>query len=354
MKFIHIADVHLGATPDFNMPWGAERKKEIWSNFHNILSICNNEKVDLLLIAGDLFHRQPLVRELKEVNYAFSKLNTTQVVLMAGNHDFISDRSNYQGFEWNENVHMFMEDRIGAFHFEELGVQIYGLSYRTREITEPLYDMVRPRDDMFINILLAHGGEEKDIPFNRKKLLDSGFDYYALGHFHKPALICDRMAYCGSQEPLDKNETGERGYILGEIIQNGRVKKTIIRFVPNSIREYKRCILTVDGNTTNGSLQDQAKEVIQTNGTSHIYSFYIQGIRDEVIHFDKEAIMELGNVLEIEDQSVPDYNFDVLYQENADNIIGMYIKKIKENAVHDEMARKALYYGMEALLHAKN
>jgi DNA repair exonuclease len=354
MKFIHIADVHLGATPDFNMPWGAERKKEIWSSFQNILTVCNNEQIDLLLIAGDLFHRQPLVRELKEVNYAFSKLSTTQVVLMAGNHDFISERSNYLGFEWNENVHMFMEDKLGTFHLEELGVKIYGLSYRTREITEALYDTVRPQDDTAINIFLGHGGEEKDIPFNRKKLLDSGFDYFALGHFHKPEQISDKMAYCGSLEPLDKNETGERGYIQGEIVRDGKEKKTIIRFVPNSIREYKRCILAADCNTTNGSLQDQARDIMQANGTEHIYSFCIQGIRDEVMHFDKEAIKNLGNVLEIEDQSVPDYNFDLLYQENSDNMIGMFIKKIRENVKQDELARKALYYGMEALLDAKN
>ena len=69
MKFIHIADVHLGAVPDSNMPWAMERQNEIWESFKNIITVCNREKVDLLLIAGDLFHKQPLLRELKEVNY---------------------------------------------------------------------------------------------------------------------------------------------------------------------------------------------------------------------------------------------------------------------------------------------
>ena len=45
---------------------------------------CEEEQTDVLLIAGDLFHRQPLLRDLKEVNYLFSTLSHTKVVLIAG------------------------------------------------------------------------------------------------------------------------------------------------------------------------------------------------------------------------------------------------------------------------------
>ncbi len=351
MKFIHIADVHLGAVPDSNMPWGVEREKEIWSSFQNIITVCNEEKVDLLLIAGDLFHRQPLARELKEVNYFFSKLKTANVAIMAGNHDFIGARSYYQSFEWDKKVHMFINDTIDIVEFPELGVEVYGFSYHTRDITDPLYDAVKPKPNDRIHILLAHGGDERDIPLNRKKLLDSGFDYIALGHIHKPEMISDRIAYSGSLEPLDKNETGKRGYILGEINQDKMGKtQTSIRFIPSSIREYQRKNLTVNQETTNGSLLDQAQEIIRANGIQHIYSFCIQGVRDETIHFDKEALKSLGNILEVDDQSVPDYDFDALYRENSNNIIGMFIQKIRENSTQDEVAKKALYYGIEALL----
>ncbi len=354
MKFLHIADVHLGAAPDSNMPWSAEREKEIWSSFQNIITICNEEKVDLLLIAGDLFHRQPLVRELKEVNYIFSKLNTAQVVMMAGNHDFIGARSNYLDFEWNDKVHMFMGDSMDKFDIANLQAEIYGFSYHTRNITDALYDAVRPERNGKINILLAHGGDEKGIPINKKKLQESGFDYIALGHIHKPEIFCDRMAYPGSLEPLDKNEVGERGYILGEITREETGKtNTVVRFIPASARQYKRINLTVNQDTTNGSLLDQAREVISEKGSSNIYSFCITGIRDETIHFDKDSFYEIGNVLEVEDRSVPDYDFDALYAENADNMIGMFIQKIRENVKQDEIAKKALYYGIEALLGAK-
>ena len=85
MKFIHIADVHLGAQPEAAV-YSQSRGRELWESFEKILGVCEDERTDLLLIAGDLFHRQPLVRELKEVNYLFSELTATKVVLIAGNH----------------------------------------------------------------------------------------------------------------------------------------------------------------------------------------------------------------------------------------------------------------------------
>jgi DNA repair exonuclease SbcCD nuclease subunit len=355
MKFIHIADVHLAAAPDSDMPWGAERQKEIWSSFEHIVTVCNQEKADLLLIAGDLFHRQPLIRELKEVNYILSKLETARAVIMAGNHDFIGARSNYADFIWNEKVSMFCRQEMEIFHFPELGAEVYGFSYLTRDITEPLYDDVKPDNNGRIHILLAHGGDERNIPLNRRRLLESGFDYIALGHIHKPEMIGDKMAYAGSLEPLDKTETGERGYILGEITRDetGRVK-TAIRFIPCSARRYIKINLSVNQEATNGSLLELAREAIRVNGADNIYSFTIEGYKDESMHFDTEALKKLGNTLEVLDESVPDYDFDALYKANSDNIIGMFIQKIRENAKQDEVAKKALYYGMEALLGAKN
>ena len=53
MKLIHIADVHWGAMPDRDQPWGKERAKEIKETFRRVLSYANEQKTDLLLISGD-------------------------------------------------------------------------------------------------------------------------------------------------------------------------------------------------------------------------------------------------------------------------------------------------------------
>ena len=42
--------------------------------FRRVIAGIRENPVDLLFIAGDLFHRQPLLRELKEVNNLFSTI----------------------------------------------------------------------------------------------------------------------------------------------------------------------------------------------------------------------------------------------------------------------------------------
>ena len=53
MRFIHLADVHLGAVPDRGCPWSKEREEEIWSTFRRVIAGIREDPVDLLFISGD-------------------------------------------------------------------------------------------------------------------------------------------------------------------------------------------------------------------------------------------------------------------------------------------------------------
>ena len=50
MRFIHIADVHLGMQPDAGFPWSEERGEAIWESFRRIIRLAGREKTDFLLI----------------------------------------------------------------------------------------------------------------------------------------------------------------------------------------------------------------------------------------------------------------------------------------------------------------
>ena len=65
-------------------------------SFQNVIRQAGRENVGLFLIAGDLFHRQPLLKELKEVNALFASIPNTKIVLIAGNHDYIKENSFYK------------------------------------------------------------------------------------------------------------------------------------------------------------------------------------------------------------------------------------------------------------------
>lgn len=112
MRFFHIADVHLGVKPDQDFPWSRDRGREIWNSFRKVIEQAGREHADLFLIAGDLFHRQPLMRELREVNALFSSIPDTRIVLIAGNHDYAGSDSPIKN---SHGLQMFSACGIGEF-----------------------------------------------------------------------------------------------------------------------------------------------------------------------------------------------------------------------------------------------
>ena len=118
MKFIHTADIHWGMIPDSDKPWGKKREQAIRLTFQGIIEDARDSRADLLLISGDLFHRQPLARDLKEVNYLFSTIPGTRVVIIAGNHDRIRKSSALLSFTWAPNVTFLMDENLSSVYFE--------------------------------------------------------------------------------------------------------------------------------------------------------------------------------------------------------------------------------------------
>lgn len=345
MRFIHIADVHLGAQPDAGATYSTGRPQEIWDSFSQIIDLCEAEKTDVLLIAGDLFHRQPLMRELKEVNYLFSTLTHTQVVLIVGNHDYIKKGSYYSTFQWCKNVHPLLGSKMGYVMLPELELAVYGFSYHTREIKEERYHVKAPGAARY-EILLAHGGDEKHVPVRKDVLEASGFDYIALGHIHKPqALVKNLAVYAGALEPIDKNDTGQHGLVRGEITEEG----AYVTFVPFARREYIHLVLRVNESMTGGSLKDYIRTTVEKRGIENIYKFILRGYRDADVEFDTEHMDVYGNILEIQDETRPAYDYQALYEENQENLIGRYIEGFGD-CEEGSLEHQALQEGVQALL----
>ena len=342
--------MHLGASPEAGKAYSEKRAREIWESFSEVVDICEEENVDLLLIAGDLFHRQPLLRELKEVNYLFSKLTQTQVVLIAGNHDYIRKDSYYLTFEWAKNVHTLFGEEMGYVEFPTIETCVYGLSYHSKEIEAPLYAKQRAKKRQKIEILLAHGGDEKHIPIKRQELAELDYTYIALGHIHKPMeLLEDRMCYAGSLEPLDKTETGKHGYVFGEVNITGNNEDIKAVFIPNAKRMYCHEEIEVTEKMTGYALKDKMQEKIKELGTQHIYKMILKGVRDPEVLFDFEQMDSYGNIVEILDETRPSYDFEKLERQNKDNLLGKFIEKYK-HAKEGSVEEIALYEGVQAIL----
>lgn len=349
MKFIHTGDVHWGMSPDSDKPWSRDRAQAIKESFEEVIRLAREKDVDFLLIAGDLFHRQPLARDLKEVNYLFSTIPSVRVVIIAGNHDRIHPNSALMSFTWCSNVTFFMNPELESVVFKDCNTQIYGFSYHSTEISDPLLDDLDISDNERIQILLAHGGDSSHVPIDKNSLTASPFSYIALGHIHKPqVLIEQRAAFCGSLEPLDKTETGPHGVFLGEIDSSTR-QVTALKFLPLCRSQYISLAVSVTPKTTNTELAARISHEIQSRGLQHIYRFIIRGMRDPEINFDLDVLESRFRIVDFQDQSEPQYDFAQLFAEHPSDMIGFFIRALKKDDM-SEVEKKALYYGINALL----
>ena len=350
MKFIHTGDVHWGMTPDADKPWGKERAQAIRDTFKAIIDHAGAVKADCLFISGDLFHRQPLMRDIKEVNYLFSTIPHVRVVMIAGNHDKIRENSSILSFSWSPNVTFLADPALSSVYFDDINTEVYGFSYHTTEIREPLLEDIQVPLNNRIQILLAHGGDPAHVPMNFNTLSLSPFSYIALGHIHKAQVIAeDKMAYCGSPEPLDMTETGPHGFYTGEIHPVTK-KVTNLTFVPMAQIQYIPLAVNVTKETTNMELASRIAQEIKGRGEHNIYRFRLKGMRDPEIDFDLEQLASHYRICEILDDSEPQYDFSALFAEHPSDMIGFFIQALQKDNM-SPVEKKALHYGVNALLH---
>lgn len=363
MKFIHMADVHLGITPDVGKPWGEMRKQDIWKSFCEVIACAKKEQAELLLIAGDLFHRQPLKRELKEVAGLFADIPETEVVLIAGNHDYLHPKSYYRGFEWPDNVHMLLSDQVEGIYLDKLHTTVWGASYWKEMDERRLYDgaadllwdnksgersEMSPQEQKMqgYHILLAHGGDEKHRPFRARSLAEAGFDYAALGHIHRAEqLIPGKVVMAGALEPTDCNDFGPHGYWIGQMDEAG----VTVQFLPIKKCEYVKQEFVVNKTMTWQQILQGVLALLQEREVYQITHLHLLGYRDGDLAIDKDALLGLERVVKVIDDTIPDYPFDKLKEQYQGGLLGEFIDAMQKHP-DQALAKEALYYGVWAML----
>lgn len=86
MRILHTADWHLGKTLE-----GRSRKEEQVKFIDELCEICDREKIDLVMVAGDIFQHFNPSAAAEEMYYELmdrlSNNGTRGIVIIAGNHD---------------------------------------------------------------------------------------------------------------------------------------------------------------------------------------------------------------------------------------------------------------------------
>lgn len=351
MVFIHTADIHLGMVPDIGSNWSTDRAYDIKETFFNVIKKCKEVRADLLLIAGDLFNKQPLTSDLNEINEQFSTIPNTQIVIISGNADKIRDNSTVLSYRFNKNVHYIFSEHPTELEIPNLNLVIHGFSYHHSEIKRSLIDSIPdPEYDGKIHILLAHGGDTLHCPIDFNSLSNRNFNYCALGHLHTfQDMFNHKIVYPGSLEPLDISEASEHGVCIGEInTMTGRLER--FHFEPMAKVEYIAFNVKVNIHNTNEDIIDTITSEISKKSPENIYRIHLEGYRDPNVHFDFTSLNRF-RIIDIIDETEPKYDFLELSKEHPQDMIGAYIRTFNKNI--DELSliqKKALYYGINALL----
>lgn len=347
MKFIHMADVHLGMAPDKGKPWSAAREQEIKDTFVRVVEDAEERKVDLLLIAGNLFHMPPSEGMIRDVDYILSKLTVTKTIMIAGSNDYMAPDSPLANYKFSSRTICLSADKISNVYMKDLNVCVTGFSYNAKENPDDVLNRIKPAKQGAVNILLAHGGDEQHLPFNKKILRESNFDYIALGHSTRPEIIKENaVIMAGSLEPLDYTDTGARGYVYGEITDG--VVRT--EFVPVAQRAYMNLLINIKPDHTPPVILDLVNRQIQNIGTHHIYRILVKGHNHNNDVFDFSSLVDRYNIYEVITEVSEEYDLNKIYEENQNNLIGRFIDQLSDNYYGDEVCKKAIHYGLDVLL----
>lgn len=229
IKFIHAADLHL----DSPMQGLKHLPKEIlkrlrestFTALRKITEAALQHSVDFVVLAGDLYDGEDRsIKAQARFKKEMEKLAAAQipVYVIHGNHDHLN--GNWIKLDMPESVHIF-ESNVEVSKLKTKSdalVHLYGFSYEQRHVLERKIDGYFKQDGADFHIGILHGQDGADsnhgayAPFQIKDLLEKKFDYWALGHIHKRAILSESppIVYPGNIQGRHKKETGEKGCYL--------------------------------------------------------------------------------------------------------------------------------------------
>ena len=294
MKFMHLADLHLGRSLNgFSLL--ADQKYIL----NEILTICQKEQIDALFICGDIYDK---TTPLGEAMVLFDDFLTAlaalkiEIFVISGNHDsskrlsFLYRLVDKLGIHltpsFNGQVcHNILKDEYGT-------INIYSLPFLKASLVReffPDHDIKTHHDALACvlasidlnkdkrNILLAHQFVTGALASDQESAVGGAenigievfepFDYVALGHLHAPQkLKYDYVRYAGSPLKYSMAEIKqEKSVTIVDLGQKGDLAIKTIPLTPlHDLRELKGSYdeLTALKNYANTATDDYLKVIL--------------------------------------------------------------------------------------------
>jgi exonuclease SbcD len=201
LRLLHLADLHLGWVPGY-LP---EEKQKVrrWERDQLLekavdFALSPQGNIQAVLIVGDLFEdycpEEPLVKHVMGQIHRLTKAGLL-VVTVPGNHDEITYHDSVYrryGEHWpGLLVRNPMPELLVSRQLNGTVLHIYSLAY-TGGLTNLSALDTFPRTDVpGLHIGAFHGSldwkglPDRSLPLNSTQLAAAGYDYIALGHYHR-------------------------------------------------------------------------------------------------------------------------------------------------------------------------
>lgn len=268
LRLLHMADVHLGARHhDMGQAAAAQRERQ-FAAFRRAIELALAEKVQLVLICGDLFdsNNQPR-RSVERAAAELRRLAERNIptVIIPGTHDVYDSSSIYRAFDVpglaglpaDSEAIVVLTDTRGEVTYPDLGVTVHGRVARTKRAPQsPLSGFNAPSGDGW-QVGMIHGSlvvpgvvEDDDVLFTEDQVVASGLDYLALGHWHshrQGRAGRTTWAYAGAPEPLAMDQDGAGQVLLVSLSRKGGTRD--VRVEPRQVGQSKVRRVEIDAGT---------------------------------------------------------------------------------------------------------
>ena len=358
LRLLHTADVHLGARHTDLGERAAVLRERQFAAFRASVDLAMAEKVDIYLVAGDLFdsNTQPR-RSVERVAAEFGRLARAGIrtVVIPGTHDVYDGASIYRSYDlagiaqtasdWVVVLTPYLPEIV----FPSLDAIVYGRVFDTkRSPRSPLAGLDAKADTratwkigMVHGALAIPGRTDSDaVVVTEDEIAATGLDYLALGHWH--SAIEGRAgtvsyAYSGAPEPVAVDQDGAGQVLIVKLEdQGGRHVVTIESRRVGQTRTEK-----LDLDVSGVSNQPELIDVLGRHAdTNLVFDVRLTGLYPDELDLDLDEVERALSPsflrFRIRDVSIPSSP-----EGNApppDTVIGAFVKQVEGRIVELEPA----------------
>jgi len=389
MKILHTSDWHLGQSF-----MGKSREEEHQAFLAWLLEVIEEKKINVLIVAGDIFDTGTPPNYALELYYNFlTKLSVSScknIIITAGNHDSIATLKAPKQLLKALNIHVITSgdenenEVIEIFNKEKLegivcavpylrdyvvrqSVSSQTLNDKESSLTQGIkehYQSVYKEALKLLNeqnipiIATGHlttvgsktSESEREIYIGGTLDIDSGFlgkhfDYVALGHLHSNQKVgCEHVRYCGSPIPLSFSES------------SSQKKVNIVEFEYKAITVTEldiplhRALLVLRGDVTSilkdfESVEDKSTWIeVHLNDENPFHANQV--IRDKA---EELELILLAVKIDRVEKSLHTEDFDVISLDEL-NPLDVFEQRLEQDALEDEEFVKELVVNFKQIV----